>query len=247
MNIPVGTIRIQGKTLASVGITKDLAEFMSQDRMGYICLTIKGRHGIEEGLLIAENGLLIGSYYEYLSLGKRYDAKDALKRTLNSFFAEKGVYDSYELTVQQIELLKIFNEDMLFLEPIDNTALQGIIPMQFSEKYENEVLAAEDKSTAPAIRGLREIEIDNYQRIQDEMTDQIAVPQAAHQVEEGINSYLMGRPPREEPKEKPIVQEEGLSKKMVIKSPPSIPHSDLEDLDTKADELLKSLEKAREK
>ena len=248
MNIPVGTLKIQGKTLSANSITNDISDFMAQGRIGYICVTIKGEHGVQEGMLIIENGLLIGSHYEYLSLEKRFNAREALERTLNAFYAVKGVYDSYELTVQQIELLKIFNEDMLFLEALDQTALQGMIPMQFSAQYEKDAIEEKEKTKKDLIdeRGLTEVEIDNYQRVRDQMSHQITTPEATSKVEEGVNSYLMGKPPREEPKEAPIVEEEKIAKKIVLTTPPPPPRENLANLDEKAKELLKGLEKRNE-
>ncbi|MCD4740147.1 DUF2226 domain-containing protein [archaeon] len=248
MNVPVGTPKIQGRRLSAVNVTKDLAEFMSLDKMGYIAITIKGAHGLQEGLLIVENGRLIGAYYEYLSLGRSYNAKEALERSLNAFFAEKGIYDSYELTVQQIELLKIFNEDMLFLEPVDNTALQGMIPMQHNEEYEKKLLEPGEKTKEQIMkeRGIREIEINNYQRIREQMTDQIARPTSTTKVEKGVNAYLTGKPILEEPKHAPIVQEESTPKKVVIKSSSQTKKRDeLGNLDAKAEQLLKQLQKAK--
>lgn len=245
MNIPVGTPRIQGRRIASVNITKDLTGFMERNNIGYFCVTTKGRKGIEEGLIIIENGLAIGAYYEYLSLGVSFHAQEGLKRTLNAFFAPKGVYDSYELTVQQIELLKIFNEDMLFLEPLNTTKLQGMVPTSYSYTLEEEVLEKKKKGREDILkdRGLTKVEIDNYQQIRDQVHGQIREPKESRQVEEQVNSYLSGKPPREEePKEEPVVEEERIPKQIVIEAPPPPPSTELKDMDTKADQLLKNLE-----
>ena len=145
MSIPAGKARIEGKTLTSDDILADLKRFMMENNTGYFCLTIKGKYGIEEGLLVIENGSLIGARYEYLKIKKEYHAGEGLKRTLNAFFAESGIYDCYELTVQQIELLKIFNEDLLFLEPITLQSLEGMIPVEFSPAFEEEAMATKEE------------------------------------------------------------------------------------------------------
>ena len=246
MNIPVGTLRIQGRRLASISMTKDIIGFMERNSIGYFCITTKGKHGIQEGLLIVENGLLVGSHYEYLSLSKNFNSKEALKRSLNAFFAKTGVYDSYELTVQQIELLKIFNEDMLFLEPIDSTQLQGMIPATFTQEYEDTLLKKTEKNKREVLKehGLTQVEIDNYQRIKDQIKPKTSLPKAAEAVEGKVNAYLSGKPIREEaPKEQPKIEEEKISRKIVLSKPPPPPKGELGNLDEKASQLLKKLEK----
>ena len=145
MNVPVGIPKIRGKKLSAGTIAEDLGTFMDQNGTGYFCITIKGKYGLEEGLIVIENGQAIGSYYEYLNFGKSFHAKEGLVRTLNAFHAKHGVYDCFELSVQQIELLKIFNEDMLFLEPMDYSALDGMIPVSFSTKFEEELVSKKEK------------------------------------------------------------------------------------------------------
>lgn len=247
MNVPVGTGLIQGKKLSLTSVARDISEFMTQSKTGYVCVTTKGKNGLEEGLLIIETGLVIGSHYEYLNFDKSFSAKEALKRTLNAFLSDKGIYDSYTLTVQQIELLKIFNEDMLFLQPIDSTAFQGALPVEFTQQFEDELAQAGERTRTDILseHGLSSVEIDSYQRVSEQVQGQFSAPTAASKVEEEVSSYLIGRPPKEEPKEAPTVHEKGLSKKIVLQKPPPPPRTEMDLFEREAEELLKGMEKKK--
>ena len=140
MNIPLGTPLHKKVVLKEGDTTLRLKSFMESIRDGYMCVTIKGQRGVEEGVLVVEKGNIIGAHYEYLSLGNKYIASNAVPRVLNALLAEHGIYDIFTLTTQQMELLKIFNEDLLLLEHISVKRLETMLPTTFSYKYENQVL-----------------------------------------------------------------------------------------------------------
>jgi hypothetical protein len=243
----VGTQKIKGKRLESRSVTSDLKSFMEERDSGYFCVTVRGNHGLQEALMIVENGLLIGAHFEYLKFGKTFDADDALKRGLNSFFAPQGIYDSYELSVQQMELLKIFNEDMLFLEPKSIQTLEGMIPISYSTHFEAEVASQTEKNQEDLLEehGLSQVNIDNYQQIQDQLKTP-AKPPAPEKVGAGVEAYLSGKPIKEEPEEQPIVEEEKISKKILI-GEKTKEEKEFTQLDNQAEKLLETMKKKEKK
>ncbi|MCD6415052.1 MAG: DUF2226 domain-containing protein [Candidatus Diapherotrites archaeon] len=245
MSIPVGTQKIKGEKVSANKLLEDVHAFMEQNSTGYFCITIKGKYGMEEGLLIIENGRAIGANYEYLNFDKAFNANDGLTRVLNAFHAKYGIYDCFELSVQQIELLKIFNENMLFLEPMDYQVLEGMIPVSFSYEFE-EALVSKKATTREDVlkaRRLSEIEMNDYQRLSEEMAKGARKPTAPEKVEKDVSTYLTGMPETSEPKEAPKIEEKEVSKKIVIPEPQSPKAEELKGLDDKAEALLKTLKK----
>lgn len=248
MNVPLGTLQIEGKELSSDSIIADLREFMDANKSGYFCITTQGEFSIEEGLLVIEGGVVIAAHYEYMRAGKEYFAGEALKRVLNCFFSNKGIYDVYTTTSQQLELLKIFNENMLLLEGIRLTSLEGMIPISFSQEYERQVYTQPIEPEREEVlkkHGLTEMRIDNYEEIKREVERMVPEPKSTKRVEDEVESYLTGTPLRgEEPKEKPKIEMVEFAAKPKEKLPEEKKFEEaLTDLDKEAEKLKKFLEK----
>ena len=197
MNVPVGTPQIKGKPLRSDQIVADVRDMLESNKCGYFCVTIKGETGMEEGLLIIESGNIIGAHYEYMKYGKEYHASEALKRVLNAFFADKGIYDSFVLTTQQIELLKIFNEDLLLLESVSKRSFDGMIPVGFSHEFEKEVISEftkePEREEILKKRGLTDIKIDLTEDVERETKDLVKTTDVGEKVADEIDAYLSGK------------------------------------------------------
>ncbi len=236
MNIPMGMQEIAGKELSEEA-TGDIISFMDAGKTGYFCITTEGKSGIEDGLLVVELGSVIGAHYEYLAFGKEYVAGEALKRVLNSLLAEKGIYDSYTLTSQQLELLKIFNENLLLLEKIPLRSLEGLIPPAFSPQFESQELAAKPQAREDILQkhGLTEIKVDDYAEIKAQLNSAVEHPSSAAKVAGEVDRYLNA--PAEKPKAQPAA------------SPPvasqAEPLEDLEKLNAQAEKLRKLLLKGK--
>jgi hypothetical protein len=212
MNIPLGTPFVIGKTLVPEIAVKDISDFMDAKRTGYFCITTKGRSGVEEALLVLEGGMVVGAHYEYLQYGMEFTAGEALKRAANSLLTSYGVYDAFELSTQQLELLKIFNEHILLLESVPVRAFEGSVPVKFMQDYEDNVVA---QATAGADRGdilkqhgLTDIKVDNYDQLKRQVARGAAKPDLANKVAAEMATYLGGTA---EPTEEPRVEEAEMS------------------------------------
>lgn len=111
MNITSGNPVQKGASLSEINPKDYMAKLMEEKFNGYMCVTIKGKTGIEEGALIFHNGNIVSSDYEYYRYNKRFVAEEGLKRMLNSLVASKGVVDSFSLSPYQVQLVMTLNED----------------------------------------------------------------------------------------------------------------------------------------
>jgi len=196
MNVPIGTKAIDGKKITAESTKVDLHQFLEGRNQGYVCLTFQGKSGFEEGLLVVEGSAVVASYYTYLGLGKEYTGGEALEHCLNAFHAPNGVYDVFILTAQQIELLKVFNEDLLLLEGKNFAALESLIPTSFSTAYLDTAMGAAlpDKSREDIMKekSLAEIKIDSYDAVRKQMEVPVEAPAAPTKVAKQLEDYISG-------------------------------------------------------
>ena len=195
MNIPLGTQEIAGKEV-SEELISDVTSFMDSAKTGYFCITTEGANGIEDGLLVIETGNVVGAHYTYLALGKEHVAGDALKRVLNSFLAKKGIYDCYTLTSQQLELLKIFNENILLLEHIPLRSLEGMIPASFSPELEKQEFASKPEAREDILQKhrLTDIKVDSYSELKSEVESAPSASSLPEKVADAVDSYISAKP-----------------------------------------------------
>lgn len=132
MNIPVGELVEENVSLKDVNLGKKLSELMAEKVTGYVVLTVEGRSGIEEGLGIIKDGILIGGIYEYIRFGKIIYGDTAITQLLNSGLAEFGVMDIGRLSKQQIELIIAFNERIELNNSLSQKELLLAIPKKYN-------------------------------------------------------------------------------------------------------------------
>ena len=137
MGIAAGAMIETSKNLKDVEAKNYLLKLMNKKFDGYICTTVRGINGIEEGLVLLEKGKITLSSYEYFWYDKKVVAEDALKRSLNSFNAPLGVMDVFSLTPQQVKLVKTLKEDCVLEIPVTKDKLK--IPSAFSYEYEKKL------------------------------------------------------------------------------------------------------------
>ncbi len=140
MNIPLGEPYKRFVELKRESVISDLREFMNKKKTGYLVILAWGKHSLAEGFIGIDTGSIFSSNFEYLKYGKRYHSFDALKRSLNLVFADKGLYDIYIWNTQQVELFKVFNEDTLLLQEITPVKLMQIMPKEYTD-FESQDLA----------------------------------------------------------------------------------------------------------
>lgn len=135
MNIASGTPVQRGVSLSDINPKEYLVKLMEEKFNGYTCVTIKGRTGIEEGVLVFHGGKIVSSDYEYYRYNKRYVAEEGLLRTLNAFLASKGVMDSFSLSPYQVQLIMTLNDDCNLKNEILSAASLPF-PNSFSYSFE---------------------------------------------------------------------------------------------------------------
>jgi len=145
MNIPVGTLKEEGSSLKDTNLPEKLSGLMKESFTGYIALTVEGRSGIEEGLAVLKNGLLVGTIYEYLKFNKSFYGKDALTQFFNSSLAEFGVMDIGQLSKQQVDLIVAFNEKIELEKPVSPQELAKLVPKEYDSKHAEKAVGEELK------------------------------------------------------------------------------------------------------
>lgn len=139
MNIASGTPVQKGVTLSDVNPKEHVVKLMREKFNGYTCVTIKGKNGVEEGVLVFHDGNIVSSDYEYYRYNKRYTAEEGLIRTLNAFLASKGVVDSFSLSPYQVQLIMTLNDDCNLKNEI-MSASSIPFPNAFSYSYEDALM-----------------------------------------------------------------------------------------------------------
>ena len=145
MNIPIGTLVEENVSLKDFKLDKKLLSLMNEGFTGYVVLISEGRSGMEEGLALIENGLLVGAIYEYIKFGKSFYGDHAMEQLLNSGLAEFGVMDVGSLSKQQVELIIAFNEKIELGKKLESKELQKMLPKQYNAKIVEKALGGELK------------------------------------------------------------------------------------------------------
>ncbi|NUN11262.1 DUF2226 domain-containing protein [Candidatus Micrarchaeota archaeon] len=145
MNLPRGKPLKQGIDLATVNFKSLVKEIKSKNITGYLAIALKGNGGIEEGTIIFDNGKIVGCAYEYYKHEKTFMGKEAFPRVLNAIAAKQGVIDVYTLELEQVHLIFVVNEGMIFT-PEEN-AIEKIKVESFSPLFEEELKNTAQKKT----------------------------------------------------------------------------------------------------
>jgi hypothetical protein len=150
MNIAASEPLERGKYLGEVDTKEYVLKMMAGKFNGYICVTIAGRGGIEEGVIVFHDGAIVSSDYEYFRYDKRFKADEGLKRSLNALCSKKGVIDSFSLSPYQVQLILTLNEDCTLAQKVMPETLA--MPAAFSSSYEEQLeevpAPKEDERTA---------------------------------------------------------------------------------------------------
>ncbi len=139
MNITSGTPMEKGTSLGDIRPKEYMARLMEEKFNGYACITIRGKTGIEEGVIIFHNGSIVSCDYEYYKYNARFVAEEALARNLNAFIASKGVLDSFSLSSYQIQLVMTLNEDCNLKTDITSPSMLQF-PEAFSYSFEESLV-----------------------------------------------------------------------------------------------------------
>lgn len=137
MNIAAGVPLERGKYLGEFSPQEYLSSLMKQKFNGYVCACIRGRTGLEEGVLVFHNGEIASVDYEYYRYNRNFMAADGLARCLNALLAKSGIVDSFSLSPYQVQLVLTLNEDCNLKEKVNEQALLKMMPRVFNQSYED--------------------------------------------------------------------------------------------------------------
>ena len=139
MNLPSGLAMKTGIDVVTLDFAALVKELMHKKFSGYLCVTIQGDGGVEEGTLVFNGGKPTAAVYEYLRHNKAMFAKDAIPRIFNATTATYGVVDIYQLTPEQVQLILAFNENSVLPVVLTERDVDSSIVTSFSSKYEEEL------------------------------------------------------------------------------------------------------------
>lgn len=138
MNLPSGSVVKTDIDVASVDFLGLLKELKNKVFNGYLCITVKGKTGIEEGVVVLDNGKVEAVAYDYLAFVKGLIGSGALARVMNASSAKIGVIDIFQLTNEQVQLIIAFNEQAIVV-PSDEE-LRRLKTETFLNTFEDEVV-----------------------------------------------------------------------------------------------------------
>ena len=136
----MGKIIEKDVKLSKVKFKELFLRLMSQKFSGYVVVTVKGKSGIEESMMVFDESKIIGGAYEYLSFGKLLLGDDAKDRMFNALAAKVGYMDIVALTKDKMQLVLAFNSKTTFEQPIDKKSLEKTLKTTFDNKFESEDL-----------------------------------------------------------------------------------------------------------
>ncbi len=142
MNLPAGVSVKTAIDSATIDFFALLKELKDKAFNGYITLAVQGLGGIEEGIVVFDNGKIVASFYDYLKYNKQVFGDLAFQRTVNASAAKYGVLDIFQLTNDQVQLILAFNEQAICL-PSEGD-IKKLRTEEFSPFFEEQV-----KESAP--------------------------------------------------------------------------------------------------
>jgi len=114
MNLPVLNPIVKNVPLEKILPDKLFLDLFEKKFEGYIYLTINGKYGFEESIIIFSKGRIEGLIFLINGYDVELFGKDAVNFCLNCFGAKYGILNLFSLTEDQIKLVLLFNEKMRF-------------------------------------------------------------------------------------------------------------------------------------
>ena len=151
MKLAVGVKRDSGIDLSKISPKDYIKKLMEERFSGYVCVTVHGKYGIEDGTIVFYDGKITCAEYIYLSFDKIYKSEDALKRFFNAMYGF-GILDCFMFTVHQAHLITIMYEENRLEEPFDIKRLEKEFPEKFSEEYEEMIVPPKIKDLTIEVR-----------------------------------------------------------------------------------------------
>jgi hypothetical protein len=153
MNLPSGTPVKTSVDVAEVDFPGLLQELRRKIFNGYLCITIQGTGGVEDGTLVFDAGKVVASFYEYFRYNKTVMGDKAFVRVMNASAAKIGVIDIYQLTNEQVQLILAFNEQAISIP--SERDLRAVKAEAFNADYEGEVKEKELEKRSDLLKRLK--------------------------------------------------------------------------------------------
>lgn len=145
VSLPAGVVIKTAIDVAAVDFFSLLNELKAKSFNGYICITVQGSGGIEDGTLVFDTGKIVAAFYDYLRYDKKLVGDAAMARVFNASAAKTGVIDIYQLTNEQVQLILAFNENAICIPGERDIA--RFKSQQFSAEYEKQIEAMEPQGS----------------------------------------------------------------------------------------------------
>jgi len=126
-------------------------DLQSKKFSGYTYLVINGNYGYEESILIFSKGQVVGSIYLNDFYNMSLYGKKAFDLAINSFGNKDGLLNIYNLDIDQIKLLLIFNDKIKFDFKISKSTVSKL-NIKYKEELTKQLLKtnlSEQKETKP--------------------------------------------------------------------------------------------------
>ncbi|MDD3178098.1 MAG: hypothetical protein PHR26_01130 [Candidatus ainarchaeum sp.] len=127
MNIPISKALVENVLLKDVFPVKLFIDLKEKEFSGYIYLVIDSEFGFEESIILFLKGDICGSIYYNDYLNIEQFGRNALEFGFNCFGFRNGILNIYELSLDQIKLLLIFNDKIVYNFKIKKKDISKII------------------------------------------------------------------------------------------------------------------------
>jgi hypothetical protein len=135
MNLPVINPIVRNVPLDKIDSHKLFLDLSEKNFDGYCYLTVLGKYGFEESILILSKGQIVGSIFLITGYDVELYGKDAILYCLNSYGLNKGMLNIFALTQDQIKLILLFNEKIKYQLNISDKKKNSIfINLKYDEK-----------------------------------------------------------------------------------------------------------------
>ncbi|MFA5746140.1 MAG: hypothetical protein WCX82_03755 [archaeon] len=114
MNLPVLNPVVKNAPLEKIIPDKLFLDLFEKSFEGYIYLTIQGKYGFEESIIIFSKGKIEGLIFLINGYDTEVFGKDAVNYCLNCFGAKYGILNLFVLTEDQIKLVLLFNDKIKY-------------------------------------------------------------------------------------------------------------------------------------
>lgn len=140
MRLPAGQRIAQEKNLAEIDFPMMLYGLIEEEHTGYVVVTSKTELGIEEGLIILRQGVIAGSYFEFMKFDVTFYGEKALPHVFNAVKAEKGIVEVYSISMHELDLVTAFNEDLKVEKEYSQRDLENMAQESYNLELSEEAL-----------------------------------------------------------------------------------------------------------